>query len=340
MRSGRRREPDGTAHGIERRRSARAAARKRQRRASAPGHVTQPPQDTAHAAHVILHDQVRYTVRAHHARTPDLRVRGVHFAPEHFVQRGRARENQRRLGVLNHALAQTRAVRANADAARGDVRQRDRALVRAAGRRRDLARALQALHALTPAHVRQTPAHLARVLAHHAVCEHAPVGAEHLEVVLGEVHVLEPLGRLLGVHPRDSERGFDRLVQPDARARVGGDVHAGEALRDRQVERRAVHRVFFGRERAGHVRDVVCHQNNLATVNRVLVRDQRRAPAHHPDVVHARGPLRFHQASGGVVQHELDQARDAVVGHAVRGGAGVVQRQRVCENLGEVVGVR
>ena len=135
-------------------------------------------------------------------------------------------------GVLNHALAQPRAVRADADGAPRDVRQRDCFFVRAAGGRRDLARALQALHALPAAHVRQPPAHLAGALVHHAVRQNPPVGAEHLVVVLGQVDVLEPLGGLGLVHPLDPERRLDRLVQTDARAGVGGDVHAGQALRD------------------------------------------------------------------------------------------------------------
>mmetsp|Transcript_14907 Transcript_14907/g.36607 ORF Transcript_14907/g.36607 Transcript_14907/m.36607 type:complete len:623 (+) Transcript_14907:577-2445(+) len=290
VRRGRRGEADGTVDGV-------GPGAEGQGRAAAGGDVRQPAQDGRHATHVVGHDEVRHPIGSHHARAADLRVGRVHLAPQDLVERRRAREDQRRVDVLDHALAEATAVGADAHRAAGDVRHGDCGRVRARGGSGDLPAALQALHALPPAHVGEGEAHLACLLVHHAVGYHPPVGAQHLEVVLAEVQVLEPPRRLLRVLPRDAERRLDGLVQADARAAVSADVHAGQALVHRQVERGAVHGVLFGRQRAAHVRDVVGHQDYLAPP-RVLLGGQGGAPTHHAHVVLPRAALNLHQRAG------------------------------------------
>ena len=250
--------------------------------------------------------------------------------------------------MLDDALAQPRAVRADTDRPARDVREGDCALVGPARRSGNLTAALQALDTLPAAHVCEREANLTRLAIHDPVCKHPPVRAEHLVVILREVEVLKPAAGFRGIHPCYLKRSLDRLIQADPGAAVAADVNAGEALSDGEVKRRPIHRIFPRGERTRHVSDVIRHEDDIATVL-VLLRHQCRPPAYHADVVHTRRALNLHQVAAlavtrhdklvrrtrGKLQHELHQALDPRLGRILVVPA--LLSQDVCENLREVV---
>mmetsp|Transcript_22294 Transcript_22294/g.72301 ORF Transcript_22294/g.72301 Transcript_22294/m.72301 type:complete len:2084 (-) Transcript_22294:68-6319(-) len=300
------------------------------------GRVRQPLHDRLDAAEVVRNDELRDTVRPHHLGPANLRVGGVHLAPEQLVERGAPGEDERRVLLLDDAVRKPGAVRANPDRAARDVRERERLLVRLGGDARDGPGSLEALDADAADDVGDLPPHLAGVLDAGRLDRALLV--QPRVVLVAEVDVLPALARVRRVVPRRLESRLDELVEADARARVGGDVHARDALLDCDFESLRVNRVLVRREGPAHMSDVVGNENEIAAF-RVGGREHGAAPAHDPNVVLPRRPLNLLEHSLRV-EHHLDRVPRLGRHNLIVRAVGPRHARIVPENVDKVVAVR
>ena len=109
------------------------------------GHEREPRGDLMDRFEIVLDDEVAHAVTAHHLRPAELKVALVHVGAQQLVQSEVAGEDDRRVLLLDDALAEAEHVRANADVARRAVRECEDLAVRHRRLGRDARGALEAL---------------------------------------------------------------------------------------------------------------------------------------------------------------------------------------------------
>ena len=138
----------------------------------APGHVAQPPQDAAHAAHVVL--QSGATHRSRPSRAAPICALEVYTSPQHLFSA------EAPVKIKGARRAESRWHSREQYAPMPTLRAVTYASVTVSLYARLVAAAISPepcrYSALPAAHVRQPPAHLAG--PHHAVGEPAPAGAD------------------------------------------------------------------------------------------------------------------------------------------------------------------
>mmetsp|Transcript_13375 Transcript_13375/g.28896 ORF Transcript_13375/g.28896 Transcript_13375/m.28896 type:complete len:244 (+) Transcript_13375:1759-2490(+) len=166
------------------------------------------------------------------------------------------------------------------------------------------------------------------------------LGPKAIDVLLGEVEVLEAVGNVGGVVPRDLEVGLELLGEADARARVGGDVQPRVAGGTR-VLGDLVEEVVLGDAEGARLHGAVVGDDDEGAALGVLGGLERSVPGDHTHLVGADDGLATDELAVGAEQKliSLEERR----GHrGVRAdGDGLLPRthDRLLEETEEVVGV-
>mmetsp|Transcript_5307 Transcript_5307/g.17675 ORF Transcript_5307/g.17675 Transcript_5307/m.17675 type:complete len:1245 (-) Transcript_5307:1871-5605(-) len=316
----------------------------------------EPLHDFVHRLQVVVDQQVRDAVAAHHLGPAQLQVGLVHGRAQQLVQRHVPRQDNGRVALLDDALAEPQHVRADADVAGGAVGQREDLPVGDGRLGRDSAGALQRLDAqpvLGPddGHdlvVRADGGLFGLVLVldvargrldhlgHHRV-------AERLLVLVGEPQVRDALGRVVAAHPLHTEAALHRVGESEAGAGVGRHVDARHAQLARVLRGPLEDEVLHRAKCALREGDVVGDDDDGAA-GRDLGRVHGDGPGHHADLVGAPLAQRVERPHARPVSRESQLGRGQLVdrhGHSRVGGRRLVPRGGHCdlEQVDKVIAV-
>ena len=305
----------------------------------------EPAQQRLHGLAVAVDAEMRDAVGRHDGGAAELLVGGVDAAAHELVERLVAGENDGRVvSLLQRALTKSHEIGADADGAAGNHRQREDLLIGSARLSGDEAAAGEVFHAqiaLRADHRSETVDE--RIVELNGIGDHAV--AESAIVGLGEVEEVHAAGGIVLPQPLHAEAPLHLLCESDARAAVGGEEDAGNALLSRPLGDQLEESVLTRAEGAGAQRDVVAEEQNLAAGG-LVGREERQLPGDHRQLVEARRPHHLAQTvtSGTSTQREL-RGMQKGCGGCAGGTVSLAEEvapaagERVAEEVEEVVAV-